>query len=122
LRIARRGWASARPGEKINFACPAVDPLFSSAARYYGRQVIAVVLSGRLYDGAAGAREISRGGGVVIAQELGTCVAPQMPRAALESTSGALVLPPRAIGHAIVSLTMVRGAEALLGVDCPKSA
>lgn len=122
LRVTGRGRASARPGGKINFACPAVDPLFVSAARHYGGQVVAVVLSGRLQDGAAGAREISRAGGIVIAQDLATCVQPQMPRATAESTRTALMLPPKAIGHAIVSLTMVRGADALLGVDYAKSA
>ena len=117
LRLNCHGRACARPGEKVNFACPAVDPLFHSAARYYARRVIAVVLSGRLYDGAAGARAISRAGGAVFVQELATCADPAMPRATMESTPAALMLPPRSIAHAIVSLTMVRGADALLGFD-----
>jgi two-component system chemotaxis response regulator CheB len=116
LRISRRGCMSSRRGDKVNFACPAVDPLFYSAARYYGRQVIAVVLSGRLRDGAAGARAISGAGGIVIVQAPATCAAPEMPRAAIESTHTTLILPPRSIGHAIVSLTMPRGTDALLGV------
>jgi two-component system chemotaxis response regulator CheB len=116
LRITCRGRANSRRGDKINFACPAVDPLFYSAARHYGRQVIAVVLSGRLRDGAAGARAVSGAGGIVIVQALATCAAPEMPRAAIESTQTTLILPPRSIGHAIVSLTMRRGTDALLGV------
>ena len=122
LRISRYGHATARRGDKVNYACPAVDPLFYSAARYYGRQVIAVVLSGRLYDGAAGAREIRRAGGIVIVQELGTCAESNMPRAALASTPTAIMLPPRSIGHALVSLTMARGTDALLAADHAKSA
>lgn len=122
LRITGYRGASARPGDKVNFACPAVDPLFYSAARHYGREVVAVVLSGRLRDGARGAHEISRAGGIVIAQELATCAEPNMPSATLELTPTALVLPPRSIGHALVSLTMVRGTDALLGADYKKSA
>ncbi len=117
LRLSCRGRASARPGDKVNFACPAVDPLFHSAARYYDRRVIAVVLSGRLYDGAAGARAIGLAGGVVFVQELTTCADPAMPSATMMSTPTARMLPPKSIGHAIVSLTMVRGSDALLGFD-----
>ena len=117
LRVTWRGLASAQRGDKVNFACPAVDPLFYSAARHYDRQVIAVVLSGKLRDGSAGARAISRAGGTVIVQELATCAEAEMPSATIESTPTALTLPPKSIGHAIVSLTMVRGAEALLGLD-----
>lgn len=118
LRVTRPGYASAQPGnQKVNFACPAVDPLFHSAATYYGRGVIAVVLSGRLNDGAAGARAVSDAGGTVIVQDLATCSKTDMPIATIESCPTALTLPPTSIGHAIVCLTMVRGSEALLGLD-----
>lgn len=117
LRVSRLGHATALQGDRINFACPAVDPLFYSAARYYNRQVIAVVLSGRLHDGAAGAGAVSRAGGTVIVQDVATCLERGMPTATIASTHTTLMLPPRSIGHAIVSLTMVRGAEALFGLD-----
>lgn len=117
LRISRPGYASAHRGQKVNFACPAVDPLFYSAARYYNRHVIAVVLSGRLHDGAAGARAISLAGGTVIVQDVATCLEPDMPKASIESSRTAVILPPRSIGLAIVGLTMTGGTEALLGLD-----
>jgi two-component system chemotaxis response regulator CheB len=122
LRISCHGHASAQRGQKVNFACPAVDPLFYSAARYYNRQVIAVVLSGRLRDGAAGAQAISCAGGTVIVQELATCAEAEMPTATIESTPTALRLPPRSIGHAIVCLTMARGTDALPGLDVASTA
>ena len=117
LLISGRGRARAQHGDKVNFACPAMDPLFYSAARHYGSEVIAVTLSGRLHDGVEGARAVSRAGGIVIAQDLDSCLEPEIPTATIAATHTPLVLPPTSIGHAIVALTMVRGAEALLGVD-----
>jgi len=73
-------------------------------------------MSGRLRDGALGAADIRRAGGVVIAQDPATCPAPDMPNAAILSGVVHFVLPPQAIGHAIVSLAMVPGAAELFGV------
>ncbi|HZR38485.1 MAG TPA: chemotaxis protein CheB [Ktedonobacteraceae bacterium] len=47
---------------------PSVDLLFSSAARTYGERVIAVILTGSGSNGAAGAIEVKRAGGIVIIQ------------------------------------------------------
>ncbi|MDR5815123.1 chemotaxis protein CheB [Caballeronia sp. LZ033] len=72
-------------GAKENFARPAVDPLFRSAAMEYGARVIGVVMSGDLDDGAVGLANIRAQSGFAIVQDPDDCEATGMPRAALES-------------------------------------
>jgi two-component system chemotaxis response regulator CheB len=56
LLLAPGGRIRLTRGPRENHHRPAVDPLFRSAAREYGERVIGVVLTGSLYDGAAGLR------------------------------------------------------------------
>ena len=100
---------------RINHSRPAADPLFTSAATTYGRDAIAVVLTGRLSDGALGALAVRRAGGVVIAQEPAGCAAPGMPQAAIRAGAVHFVLPPASIASALVALTMMPGAPAMFG-------
>lgn len=104
-------------GPRVSFARPSADPLFASVAQSFGARTLGVVLGGRLCDGTAGAAEIRRAGGVVLAQDPQTCVAPSMPQSALRSGAVDFVLPPDRIAHALVSLVMVPGARALFGVQ-----
>lgn len=119
LVLQRKRLGVLRDGPRVNHTCPAADPLFISAAKHYGPRTLAVVLSGLLNDGAAGAAAIRAAGGTVIVQDPASCLAPGMPYAALRATQSRLLLPPRAIGHAITILTMMPGAATLLGVAAP---
>lgn len=69
-------------GPKENFARPAIDPLFRSAAEACGPGAVGVILTGRLNDGTAGLYEIKRRGGLAIAQDPKDAAYQQMPRSA----------------------------------------
>ena len=68
---------------------PSVDLLLSSAARSFGEQLIAVILTGSGSDGAAGAVDVKAAGGVVVIQNPATAAHPSMP----------LALPPTVVDH-----------------------
>jgi two-component system chemotaxis response regulator CheB len=94
-----------RRGPREHGHRPAADPLFRSAARYHGRRVIGVILSGTLSDGTAGLRTIRRHGGLAIVQEPGDALYEGMPRSALEYVGADLVGTADEIGSLLGELT-----------------
>ncbi|HET9395454.1 MAG TPA: chemotaxis protein CheB [Nitrospiraceae bacterium] len=95
-------------GPRENWARPAIDPLFRSAARAYGPAVIGVVLSGGLNDGAAGLMEIKRSGGVAIVQDPMDAFCPEMPRSALANTHVDHVAESAQIGSLLTGLVAAK--------------
>ena len=93
---------------KVHFTRPAADPLFMSAARAYGRQVIGIVLSGGGVDGAAGLRTIKACGGTVLVQEPEDAAVPAMPRAAIRAGSPDASLPIGDIAQCVSTLCTQR--------------
>lgn len=70
--------------EKIHSVRPAVDPLFDSAAKVYGKHLVGIILTGMGSDGAKGMKAISNFNGYNIAQDRETSVVYGMPRRAVE--------------------------------------
>ena len=84
-------------GPRENFARPAIDPLFRSAAEHFGRRAIGVILTGQLSDGTAGLFEIKRRGGIAIVQEPADAEYPAMPQSALNHVQVDYRLPVAAL-------------------------
>lgn len=102
--ILRDGHIELTRGPRENWARPAIDPLFRSAAAAFGPGVIGVVMSGRLNDGTAGLYEIKRQGGIAIVQTPSDALAPDMPRSALENVAVDYCLPLSDMARLLVQL------------------
>lgn len=83
---------------------PAVDALFQSAAEIYGERVVAVVLSGAMWDGARGISAIASRGGITIVQDEATSEHFDMPASAIDLGRADLVMSPIKIAAALQTL------------------
>jgi two-component system chemotaxis response regulator CheB len=96
MEVARRGTAvttSLNTGPPENFCRPAVDVLFRSVNRTYGRSAIAVVLTGMGHDGRGGCAELARSGAEIVAQDEATSVVWGMPGSVVSAGLATAVLP-----------------------------
>lgn len=108
--LSYAGATELRDWPKHNFVRPSVDHLFMSAARVYKSRALAVILTGKLQDGAAGAEKIRSRGGIVVVQAPETCKAAGMPNAVLKTGAASLTVSPEIMAHTLTRLVM--GVEA----------
>jgi two-component system chemotaxis response regulator CheB len=111
-------------GPKENGFRPAIDPLFRSAARAFGRQVIGVVLSGGMDDGSEGLRDIKLAGGVAVVQDPEEAMFRSMPMNAILHAPVDHVLRSTQIAAALVELVsqpLVRTRTRMKSTKQPRS-
>lgn len=72
-------------GPKVHNMRPAADPLFVSAAEFYGERVLGIVLSGGDGDGALGLRRVRERGGTALVQRPSDAERPSMPLRAISA-------------------------------------
>jgi two-component system chemotaxis response regulator CheB len=82
---------------------PAVDRMFESAAKHFGSDLLAIVLTGMGDDGRRGVHAVKAQGGRVIAESEETAVIFGMPQQAIRTGMVDLVLPLSEIAPAIQS-------------------
>jgi two-component system chemotaxis response regulator CheB len=80
---------------------PSVDRMFESAAKHFGQDLLAVVLTGMGDDGRRGVRAVRASGGTVIAESEDTAVIFGMPQQAIRTGAVDAVLPLAEIAPAI---------------------
>ena len=91
-------------GPKHNRHRPAIDLLFRTAARNFGRRVIGVVLTGFLDDGSSGLLAIKNAGGITIIQDPDDAQVASMPRNALLQVQPDYCVPVSQMGDLINQL------------------
>ena len=85
-----------------NFCRPAVDPLFRSVTKIFGNKILAVILTGMGHDGLKGARELTKAGSTLYAQDEETSVVWGMPGAVATAGLCTRILPIEQLGEAVV--------------------
>lgn len=109
MRVSLTGLqlAASKKGESI----ASVDALFESAAKTWGEQCLALLLTGMGRDGASGMRTLFERGALTVAQSPESCVVASMPDSARARGAVRLVLSPEEIQTLLSQLAQVRTAQ-----------
>jgi two-component system chemotaxis response regulator CheB len=103
-RSGARYYVEVREGPLVSRHRPSVDVLFRSAARYAGRNAVAVIMTGMGDDGARGMAELKEAGARTVAQDEATCVVFGMPHEAIRRGGVDRVLPLEQIAGQVLRL------------------
>ena len=99
---AREGWITLDQAPPENGCRPSVDPLFQSAAPMYGKNLLALILTGVGHDGTKGAQHVRRAGGTVWAQDEASSTAWGMPSSVIEAGLAQRILPLSQVARGLV--------------------
>jgi two-component system, chemotaxis family, protein-glutamate methylesterase/glutaminase len=110
LSVAKGGHLqlSSSAAEKVHFSRPSAEPLFASVADVYGKEAIAVVLTGGDGDGSFGVQIIKDKGGMVIAQDRSTSQDFSMPETSINTGDVDFILPLDKIAAKLIELVGAR--------------
>jgi two-component system chemotaxis response regulator CheB len=101
-RSGARYYVEVKDGPLVSRHRPSVDVLFRSAARYGGRNVVGVIMTGMGDDGARGMSEMKEAGAFNIAQNEASCVVFGMPAEAIKKGCVDKIVPLNAIASEVV--------------------
>lgn len=104
-RSGARYYVEVKDGPLVSRHRPSVDVLFRSAARYGGKNIVGVIMTGMGDDGAKGMKEMHDAGAVTIAQDEASCVVFGMPNEAIKQGGVDKVLPLERIAAEVLKLS-----------------
>lgn len=110
-RSGARYFVEVRDGPLVSRHRPSVDVLFRSAARYSGKNSVAVIMTGMGDDGARGMQELKQAGAYTIGQNEATCVVYGMPHEAKKLGAVDSELSLENIAQAVLQAAGVRGGS-----------
>lgn len=90
--------------ERVNYARPAIDVLFETAAESCKENLMGIVCTGGNSDGAKGLLHIKQRGGLTIVQDPATSEVASMPIAAIQQADPDYILPPDDILSLLLNL------------------
>lgn len=104
-RSGARYFVEVKEGPLVSRHRPSVDVLFRSAARYGGKNIVGVIMTGMGDDGAKGMKEMHDAGAITVAQDEATCVVFGMPNEAIKMGGVDRVVPLERIAYEVIRLS-----------------
>lgn len=103
-RSGARYYVEIKDGPLVTRHRPSVDVLFRSAARYAGKNLVGVIMTGMGDDGARSMKEMFDAGAMTIAQDETTCVVFGMPAEAIKHGGVHKIIPLQNIAAEVLRL------------------
>lgn len=101
MKIGKGGHILLSNGEKENGLKPSVSTLFRSVQSYYGKNSMAILLTGMGKDGALELKNLKDNGAITVAQDKETSVVYGMPGEAAKLNAATYILSPEKIAELI---------------------
>ena len=102
--IVEKGVTSLSQAPPVQYVRPSADVMMDSAAQFYKKKTIGVILTGMGRDGTDGMAEIKKYGGRTIVQDPSTAVIASMPQTVISHGLADEVVPLTEIAGAVMRL------------------